>query len=159
MTCWCGASGVRCKCIVQLNHCQVIWVIMFSVQWTLNISFTITPRCNFEWIKIHPSFHSFPVPLFLHRVTGNLEHSGHKTHPLTHNFEKPALHVFGLEEETWIQGGIPQRQGVEYASTTHAERLNPQPWICEANMLSTELIIYSFGALKMRSYLHLLTHI
>ncbi|KAK3511885.1 hypothetical protein QTP70_027481 [Hemibagrus guttatus] len=71
-------------------------------------------------------------------ITGHT-HTLSFTHAITHygqfrDANQPKLHVFGLGEET------PEARG-EHANSTHKWRMresNPQPWRCEANMLTTK---------------------
>ncbi|KAK3564780.1 hypothetical protein QTP86_026414, partial [Hemibagrus guttatus] len=66
-------------------------------------------------------------------------HTHSFTHAITHyrqfrDANKPTMHVFGPAEET------PEAQG-EHTNSTHTRRRqesNPQPWRCEAKMLTTK---------------------
>ncbi|KAK3526371.1 hypothetical protein QTP70_025163 [Hemibagrus guttatus] len=65
------------------------------------------------------------------------------SHSLTHygkfrDANQPTVHVFGPEEENGVPGGNPRG---EHANSTHTRwrwESNPQPWRCEANMLTTK---------------------
>ncbi|KAK3550505.1 hypothetical protein QTP86_033402 [Hemibagrus guttatus] len=72
-------------------------------------------------------------------------HTPH-SHSLTHygqfrDANQPTTHVFGLEEETVGPGGNPRDTGRTCKLHTHIWRRqesNPQPWKCEANVLTTK---------------------
>ncbi|KAK3563561.1 hypothetical protein QTP86_030969 [Hemibagrus guttatus] len=56
---------------------------------------------------------------------------------------QPTMHVFGLGEETREPGGNPQGTGRTCKLHTHThtqwrQESNPQPWRCEANVLTTK---------------------
>ncbi|KAK3523365.1 hypothetical protein QTP86_029845, partial [Hemibagrus guttatus] len=54
---------------------------------------------------------------------------------------QPTMHVFGPGEETGAPGGNPQGTGRTCKLHTHTWRRresNPQPWRCEANVLTTK---------------------
>ncbi|KAK3529172.1 hypothetical protein QTP70_019415, partial [Hemibagrus guttatus] len=69
------------------------------------------------------------------------------THAITHyrqfrDANQPTMHVFGPGEETGVPGGNPRGTGRTCThNSTHTwqrRESNPQPWRCEANVLTTK---------------------